>query len=138
MSLQNITISSLNCIPANGGNVMHGMTKTDTGYTGFGEVYFSLINFKSVKAWKRHSKMTMNLIVPAGNVLFVFFANDKNKFREEKIGTERYKRITVPPNIWFGFKGLFNPYSIVVNIANIPHSSKEVESCSVEKINYNW
>ena len=44
---------------------MHGIKKNDTGYVGFGEVYFSYINPKAVKAWKKHNRMTLNLVVPS-------------------------------------------------------------------------
>ena len=36
------------------------------------EELFSTIKCNKIKAWKRHLKMTMNLIVPLGNVKFIF------------------------------------------------------------------
>ena len=138
MNLNNISIIPLKNISATGGNVMHAIKKTDKGFEGFGEIYFSYINYNSVKAWKKHTKMTMNLVVPIGKVLFVFYSSSNNLFRTEEIGVNRYMRITVPPNIWFGFKGLFQPYSLITNIASIPHNPNEVENCSKDKIKFNW
>ena len=43
------------------------------------------------------------------------------------IGEENYSRITVPPMIWFGFKGLSSNKSYVLNISNELHDPKEVE-----------
>ena len=49
------------------------LSNLETEYEGFGEVYFSELRPKSIKAWKYHYKMTLNLIVPLGEVKFVFF-----------------------------------------------------------------
>ena len=50
--------------------------------------------------------MTLNLIVPLGEVCFAF-VDEEGAFREEVVGVNRYVRLTVPPGIWFGIKGLF-------------------------------
>ena len=39
------------------------MKCVDPGFEGFGEVYFSSVLQGLVKAWKRHSRMTLNLDV---------------------------------------------------------------------------
>ena len=139
--INDVLLTPLDIIETPGGDVMHAMRKIDSGFNGFGEAYFSWVSFNSIKAWKRHTKMTMNLIVPVGNVKFVFFedANEiANKFRIEEIGENRYERITVPPGIWFGFQGIDYPKSLIMNIANIPHQTNEVERLSLNKINYVW
>ena len=138
MSLENIQLTLLSRINATGGDVLHGMKHTDAGYAGFGETYFSWVVQSAVKAWKRHTRMTMNLIVPAGSVRFVFVAEDERTLREEVIGEERYARLTVPPGVWFGFQGLSAPQSLVVNIASIEHDPLEVERRDAFDINYDW
>ena len=50
------------------GDVFHALKSSDNEFNGFEEAYFSTIKFNKIKAWKRHLKMTMNLIVPLGNV----------------------------------------------------------------------
>ena len=82
--------------------------------------------------------MIMNLIVPLGEVKFVFYDNENKTFREEIIGEENYYRLTIPPNIWFGFQGLFNPYSLIMNVSNIEHDPKEVENQRNNFIDYKW
>ena len=81
----NIIISTdLSQIPAAGGDVFHAMKSTDLGYDGFGEAYFSWVDNKSVKAWKRHKNMTMNLIVPLGTIRFIFFETDLSDIKRRK------------------------------------------------------
>lgn len=138
MSLDNIQLTPLSRINTAGGDVLHGMKQTDTGYAGFGETYFSWVIQGAVKAWKRHTRMDMNLIVPAGSVRFVFVAEDEQTLREEVIGEERYARLTVPPGVWFGFQGLAGPQSLVLNIASIIHDPLEVERRDMSDINYDW
>ena len=135
--IDDIIVTPLKTISVNGGDVLHGLKNGDTGFVGFGEVYFSKVGQNSIKAWKLHSKMTLNLIVPFGEVKFVFCDKSSN-FREEVIGLNNYARITVPPLIWFGFLGLFHEDSIVMNLADIIHDANEVERKNLNEIEYKW
>jgi dTDP-4-dehydrorhamnose 3,5-epimerase len=141
ISLDEILVTPLKRIETIGGDVMHAMKESDTGYAGFGEAYFSWVSEGIVKAWKRHTKMTMNILVPLGQVRFVFCSIDASGdkfFRAEKIGADRYVRVTVPPGIWFGFQGLGYEQNLILNIASIPHNPNEVERLILSDINYDW
>jgi len=137
-NISEISLESLKCISTPGGDIMHALKSFEDNYCGFGEAYFSWIEYNFIKAWKRHIKMTMNLIVPVGMIQFVFYEEKTHNFRSEKIGSDRYMRLTVPPGIWFGFKGLNKKENILLNIANIPHDPKEVEQRDISSIEYNW
>ena len=137
-NLDSIKVKKLKSVNVDGGNVLQFIKKSDDSYTDFGEAYFSFIDHKKIKAWKKHKKMTMNLAVPIGNVKFVFFDSKLLSSREIIIGQDNYSRITIPKNIWFGFQGLAKPNSIIINFANIEHSDNEVERLELAKINYDW
>jgi len=137
ISVSQIIVSPLLRIPASGGDVMHGLKRTDPGYVDFGESYFSLIEAGAVKAWKRHLRMTLNLVVPVGSVLFAFVDEDRRTLKQ-MAGEKSYVRITVPPGIWFGFKGLAKPYSLLMNVADIPHDPKEIERKKVNSLEFEW
>ncbi len=138
VSLDDIIATPLARIPTSGGDVMHAMKSSDAGYAGFGEAYVSWIASGLIKAWKRHSRMTMNIVVPVGRVRFVFHLDGAEAFRVEEIGVDRYVRLTVPPGIWFGFQGLAEPQSLVLNIASIPHDPNEVQRLALTGIAYDW
>ena len=138
MTLDDIQVTALQRFETAGGDVLHAMKQTDVGFAGFGEAYFSWVSAGSIKAWKRHTKMTMNVLVPLGQVRFVFRFVGKSNFRVEEIGVDRFARITVPPGIWFGFQGMAEPHSLVLNIANITHDPNEVERLSLQEIVYDW
>ena len=134
--LNNIFTSDLKRIKLENGDVLHGIKKTDTGFIDFGEAYFSTIKYSSVKAWKKHTKMTMNLIVPVGSVKFVM--TDGKDFQEYNLSKENYKRLTVPPMIWFGFQGRSSEDSLILNIADILHDPEEVIKCDLNEFIYDW
>jgi dTDP-4-dehydrorhamnose 3,5-epimerase len=141
ITLNDIVITPLTKIPTSGGDVFHALKKSDPGYEGFGEAYFSWVNQDAIKAWKRHKTMTMNLVVPYGMVRFVFCVNESKIMEENRvveIGTDNYARITVPQGVWFGFQGLSSPNSLILNISNIIHDQNEVERKLLEEIPYNW
>lgn len=138
VSLDSIVVTPLKRISTEGGDVLHAMKQEETGFAGFGEAYFSWISSGTVKAWKRHTKMTMNIVVPVGTVKFVFYSEGDAQVRSEEIGIENYARLTVPPNIWFGFQGRTEDPSLLLNLASIPHDPKEVERLALDRINYEW
>lgn len=133
-----ISIQKLKIIGNDKGNVMHALKKSELSFDKFGEVYFSNIEYNVVKAWKKHKNMTMNLVVPIGLVKFVFYYQPNNIFKEFLLGPENYNRITVSPNIWFGFKGLEKGNNLVMNLSNIEHDPSEVDRKELLEINYQW
>ena len=139
VSLTDILVTPLRRIPTIGGDVMHALKNSDNGFNGFGEVYFSWVEHGAIKAWKCHQHMTLNLVVPLGEVSFVFHIKDqKNSFRTEIIGEERYVRLTVPPGIWFGFQGIASGRSLLMNLADMTHNPDEVLRKKTSEIDYNW
>jgi len=141
MKLADICVSPLLRIDTAGGDVLHAMKQTDPGFASFGEAYFSWVAAGAVKGWKRHTQMTMNVVVPVGQVRFVFYGLDDQgeaEFRVEEIGVARYVRVTVPPGIWFAFQGLGAPESLILNIASVPHDPNETERIVLADIDYVW
>ena len=136
--LNKIKIQRLKIIKIPAGNIMRILKKRNLIKGGFGEAYFSKIKFRSIKAWKYHKKMFLNLTVPVGKVKFVFYSEKDNRFRVIEIGEKKYSRITVPPKIWFGFKGISKPESIILNVTNIQHNPKEILRRKRNKIQFNW
>ena len=139
--IKDIVVTHLDVIDTPGGYVMHGMKETSAGYAGFGEAYFSQVDKGTIKAWKRHKKMILNLMVPVGKIKFVLFDDrelSNTQFQEFIISKDNYCRLTLPPMVWMGFQGLSNGRSMLLNIANIEHDPSEVDRLEIEKINYDW
>ena len=131
-------------IVADSGSVLHGMKKTDVGYNKFGEVYFSSVKKDVIKAWKLHTKMTLNLMVPTGEILFGFYDLRKNsptldkKYKVILSPKDNYYRLTVPHGIWFGFKGIAEGLNLVCNVSDIIHDPNEICRKELDEINFDW
>lgn len=132
-----ITRTPLKTVNVRGGDVLHVLKVSESSFKGFGEAYFSKIEPQAVKAWKMHKLMHMNLVVPIGQVSFVF-VDELGNFREEVIGAASYARLSVPPKIWFGFKGLFHLPSLILNFADIAHAENEVDRKPIGSIPFDW
>ena len=133
-----ITVTPLRKIPVLGGDVLHAIKSSDNEFVGFGEAYFSLIENKMIKGWKKHNVMTMNVIVPVGEVKFVFYDPENEEFRTEVIGSKCYNRITVLPGTWVAFQGLSESRNLILNIASILHDPNEADICDLQDFNFNW
>ena len=120
------------------GNIYRFLKKTDKYYQNFAEIYFTKIKYNQIKGWKKHSLMKMNLIVPVGNVEFVFYDDDYKEFRSIIIGDENYKRLYVPSGIWFAFRGINKSTNLIANFSNILHDDSEVKTQPLENFKYNW
>ena len=131
-----IKIKALKQINVEGGNVLHALKASEEEFYGFEEAYFSTIEINKIKAWKRHLRMTMNLIVPVGEVQFNFYSQEKKLLSNTIIGERNYSRITVPPMTWFGFKRLASSTSYILNISNKFHDPSEVERKPLSFLNF--
>jgi dTDP-4-dehydrorhamnose 3,5-epimerase len=139
--LDGIIKTPLKKINLDDGSVFHGMKKNDIGFVDFGEVYFSFINKDAIKGWKLHKKMTLNLIAPIGEIKFNFIdsrpdSKTYNSLFEINLSEKDYCRLTVPPNIWFAFKGVGEGINMLTNIADIPHDPNEVLRKELNEIQF--
>lgn len=138
MSSSLVRVTDLARLSAEGGDVLHALKSSEDDFSEFGEAYFSEVRFGAIKAWKMHERMTLNLVVPFGSVRFVFFDAQQLAFQEITLESTRHARLNVKPGVWFGFKGLADPISIVLNIADIEHAPDEVQRKPLSAISYDW
>ncbi|MFX0132897.1 MAG: dTDP-4-dehydrorhamnose 3,5-epimerase family protein [Candidatus Hodarchaeota archaeon] len=145
MDIEGVIVTKLKIIESSIGSVYHFVKSNDPGYVKFGEAYFSTVNFNATKAWKKHLRMTLNLVVPVGKVKFVIYddregSTTKGNVFEIEMSPLNYCRLTVPPEVWVGFKGLSNGVNLIQNIADMVHDPSEQINISPEefKLQYNW
>ena len=119
------------------GDIFHAMKKSDIGFDGFGEAYFSTINQNDIKGWKKHTKMTLNLVVPVGEIKFVVYDEETKEFFSVKLSQNNYQRLTVKPNLWMAFQGV-GEYNMLLNLASIEHNPNEAINIDLSEINYEW
>ena len=141
--IKEVVLTPLKIIENPAGNILHAMKASDQGYAGFGEAYFSIVNNGVVKGWKKHTKMTLNLVVPQGAILFVLFDGRQEnetygEIMEIELSPKNYHRLTVPPGIWMAFSGRSEGTNLLLNIASIQHDPAEAENLPLRNnlINY--
>jgi len=137
IEMKGIELTPLKIFEAHEGNVLHGLKETDEGFTRFGEAYFSTIKKDHIKGWKKHTKMVSNLIVPNGEVQFIFY-DDRSEsetsgcFLAVNLSQKNYQRLTVKPGLWMAFKGIDAAENTVLNIASICHDPNEAVNDPIE------
>ena len=140
--MKGLIISELNQIYNPKGDILHALKKSDSSFNNFGEAYFSFVKYNQIKGWKKHTKMIMNLIVPVGEIKFVLYDDRDNKsepkIKEVTIGQSNYKRLTIPPNIYFSFKGISKNINLILNIADMEHDPNESINIELSDIAYEW
>ena len=141
--IQDVLISDLKVIEVEPPKQHHSSKLDDTGFKKFGECYFSYIDYRFIKGWKRHSLVTLNLTVPLGIIKFVMFDSRENsktykKFQEVSIGESNYKRLTIPPLLWVAFQGLEYKQSILMNLIDLKHDPSESENRNIDYFKYDW
>lgn len=141
--IDGVILSPLKIIENPLGNVYHGMKSSDSGYSGFNEAYFSTINYNQVKPWKKHLKMTLNLIVPVGEIRFVLYdEREKSKsyknFLDVTLSKKNYQRLTIPPNVWVCFRGIGKEINLLLNLANLNHDPNEIVREKIDAFKFNW
>lgn len=130
--IEGVIITPLKQFSDERGKVMRMLSREDSVFREFGEIYFSCIYPDAIKGWHIHSRMTLNYTVPHGRIKFVLY-NDREgsatrgQIQEIFLGPDNYCLVTVPPLIWNGFKGIGTEMAIVANCATIPHEPGESE-----------
>ena len=125
------------------GDVLHAMKSSDIGFVGFQEAYFSTIKYGVIKPWKKHLQMTLNLIVPIGEIRFILYDDREESFTKEQfmdinLSLDNYFRLTVPPGIWVGFRGEGNSINMLLNLADLEHDPLEVERTDIDTFKFKW
>jgi len=132
-------------IPDERGAVMHMLRCDDPHFEAFGEIYFSTVNPGVVKGWHIHRRMTLNYTVPSGMVKLVCYDDREGSptsgnVAEIFLGELNYCLVTIPPNVWNGFKGIGTGPALLANCSTIPYDAGEIDRMDpfTNSIPYDW
>ncbi len=143
--IEGVIITPLSRIPDERGAILHMLRNDEPSFQKFGETYGSLVHPGSIKAWHLHKTMTLNYVVPFGKIKLVLYdmrdnSPTKGKLMELFLGRDNYVRVTIPPGIANGFKGIGTKDSLVINITTHPYDPEEISRIDpfTKDIPYNW
>ena len=142
--IEGVKLFPLRIIEVPKGNILHALKATDTGFSGFGEAYFSSIEPGAIKGWKRHNRVPLNIVVPHGTIRFVIY--------DDRIGSptygcfddlilsssSNYQRLYIAPGLWMAFMGLSEEKSLLLDIIPIQHDPSEADRRSLDEIPYHF
>lgn len=142
--MEGVTTHPLKRIHNPKGDILHALKCTDDDYMGFGEAYFTQIHPGEVKGWKRHNRMTLNLIVVNGRVKFVIYddrhgSTTYGSFYEVVLSADdNYQRLTLSPGLWLAFCGQGDNTSLLLDIIPEPHDDAEGDRLPLDQITYQF
>jgi len=135
--LDGVTVTPLKQIFNPKGDIYHAIKKSDVGFEGLGEAYFSTVHQNDIKGWKKHTRMTLNLVVPIGEIEFIVHDDTSKEFFRLILSQYNYQRLTVKPNLWLAFRGV-GINNMLLNLASIEHDPSEAENLDLKDIQYEW
>jgi dTDP-4-dehydrorhamnose 3,5-epimerase len=143
--IHDVRVTPLRRIPDERGAIFHMLRSDAPGFQGFGEIYFSMVYPGAVKGWHIHRRMTLNYAVPVGMVKLVCYDDrpdspSRGVIQELHVGELQYVLVTIPPDVWNGFKGVGTTPALVANCATEPHDPDEIERLDPigGRIPYDW
>ncbi len=104
-----------------------------------GEVYLSTVYPNVVKAWHRHSAMTLRYACVRGTVRVCLYDDRpaspskgaiQTVFLSDGKSPERYgfQMLVIPPMVWNGFRSFETEgEAIILNLPDLPHDPEEIE-----------
>lgn len=113
----------------------------------FGQAYITIAFPNVVKAWHSHKIQTDNMICINGNAKLVLYDNRKDSSTYKMIneiffGEKNPLLISIPPDIWHGFKAIGSKKIIVLNIPTELYNYDEPDEYRLpydtDKITYDW
>lgn len=140
-----VTIHPLRQILDERGKIMHLLRSDAPHFQSFGEIYFSWVNPGVVKAWHWHERMVLNYAVPVGNIKLALYDDrpespTRGEIQEIFLGPDHYALVTIPAQVWNGFKGIGVMPAMVANCSTIPHDPTEIKRRDAfdPAIPYDW
>ena len=136
----------LKVIPDERGLLMEILRCDDDIFDKFGQVYLSVAFKERVKAWHYHKLQTDNFTCVKGLMKVVLYDDredspTKGEISEYFIGEKRPLLISVPPNVWHGFKAV-DESAYFISVPNLPYNYDEPDEYRLppdtDKIPYDW
>ena len=145
-NIEGVKITPLKIISDDRGSVMHMMRNDSDVFDKFGEIYFSTIFKGKIKSMAPTQRGYIELCLCIWGSKNLFYSMKEmgsstfGEYQELLLSLKNYNLITIPPNIWNGFKGCNDQFSIIANCLNLPHNEKEMVRLDVKdnRFKYHW
>ena len=144
-NIEGVKIITKKVISDDRGKILHMLKNDDEEFQKFGEIYFSYVFPKKIKAWHIHKKMTLNYVAAFGKIKLVLYDDREKsstfgKIQEIFLSNENHCLVIIPPLIWNGFTSADDNQAILANCSDIPHDKSEILRLDFNdpKFPYDW
>lgn len=129
--IHGVKVIALTQIADQRGRVLHMLRSDAPHYMGFGEIYFSLVNPGSIKAWNLQVQMTRHYAVPWGTIKVVLFDDrpesaTSGSIEEILLGADNYKLLVIPPSVWSGVVNPGTQPALIADCTTAPYDPTQV------------
>ena len=144
--IEGVKIKKLKVIPDERGRLMEILRCDDEIFQKFGQVYMTTNYPGVIKAWHYHKKQTDNVCCLKGMIKMALYdpreTKTKGEINEFFIGEHNPMLISIPPEVYHGWKCISETESIVISIPTEPYNYKEPDEYRLppdtKKIPYDW
>ena len=145
--IQGVVVKKLNPIPDERGRVMEILRTDDKIFKKFGQVYITTAYPGAVKAWHYHKKQTDFFTVLSGMVKLVLYdprkgSPTKGEINEFFLGVHNTTLVSIPADIYHGFKCIGETEAIMLNCPTESYNSRKPDEyrlpAHTKKIPYDW
>jgi dTDP-4-dehydrorhamnose 3,5-epimerase len=124
--IDGVKVIPLRRIPDERGTIFHMLKATDPHFERFGEIYFATAFEGIVKGWHRHREMTLNYACVFGRVKLVIYDDrdgspTRGAVMEIFLGPDNHSLVSIPPELWNGYKAMSAPFAMIANCCTHPH-----------------
>lgn len=118
--IDGVKIKKLKIIPDERGRLMEILRRDDEFFEKFGQIYITTAKPGVVKAWHYHKKQRDNFCCVKGKIRLGLYDARKNsstlgQTMDMTLSLEDPKLVSIPANVYHGFKGIAVEESIVIN-----------------------
>jgi len=145
--IKGVKVKKLKVMPDERGRLMEILRADDEAFEKFGQVYMTTAYPGVVKAWHYHKNQADNMAVVKGMMKIVLYDDRKDsptkgEVNEFFVGEHNPILITIPREVYHGFKCISDEEAIVINTPTNTYNYENPDEYRVDphknNIPYNW
>ena len=145
--INGVNVKKLKIIPDDRGRLMEIMRSDDKFFKKFGQVYMTTAFPGVVKAWHYHKKQEDNFTCVHGKMKLALYDSRKSsptygEVNDFIISLDDPMLVTIPKNVYHGFKCVSDCEAVVINTPTKMYSHKEPDEYRLDAydndIPYDW
>jgi len=145
--IKGVNVKKLKVIPDDRGRLMEILRSDDKIFKKFGQVYMTTAFPGVAKAWHFHKKQDDNFTCVHGTMRLALYDSRKNsptygEVNEFTISLDNPMLVTIPKNVYHGFKCVGDIEALVINTPTFPYNPKKPDEYRLDAydndIPYDW